>query len=149
MQDPFQNYQLLGATSAGASPFGLPHTVHPLAQGLLQNPWLQSQLIQSQLIQNPLLAALHSPLLQNPVLQNPLLTAGLQNPYQTIPQQPFGYPLAPQTLIGASNPYGIGQPFTGQPFAGSQTFGQIHPLVAQQIALRSLATAGMSPWGCY
>jgi hypothetical protein len=149
MHDPFQNYQLLGAYFGGATPFGLPYAgvqnpafhpgaftghplaAHPLAQGPFQNPLLQNPLLQNPLLQNPLLSA----------WQNPLIGGGLQNPYQTIPQAAFGgYPLAPQTMIGAGNPYGGGQVGFGQ---------QIHPLVAQQIALRSLATAGISPWACY
>lgn len=170
MHDPFQNYQLLGAYSGGATPFGIPYagvqnpTFHPgaltghplaahlLAQGPFQNPLLQSQLLQNPLLQNPLL---QNPLQQNPLLsalQNPLIGAGLQNPYQTIPQQAFGYPLAPQTMIGAGSPYGGGQQLAGQPYGGGQVgFGQpqIHPLIAQQIALRSLATSGISPWACY
>jgi hypothetical protein len=162
MHDPFQNYQLLGAYSGGATPFGIPYagvqnpalhpgafTGHPLAAHLLAQGPFQNPLLQ---LQNPLL---QNPLLQNPLqsaLQNPLIGAGLQNPYQTIPQQAFGYPLAPQTMIGAGNPYGGGQQFAGQPYGGGQVgFGQpqIHPLIAQQIALRSLATAGISPWACY
>jgi hypothetical protein len=44
--------------------------------------------------------------------------------------QQLGYPLAPQTLIGAG---GIGQ-----------AFGQVHPLA--QLALRQAAGYGNSPW---
>jgi hypothetical protein len=151
MHDPFQNYQLSGAYSGGVTPFGSPYAglqnpafqgFHPQAQGWGQIP-LQG------LLQNPLL---QNPLLQNPLLaayQHPLLTAGVQNPYQTVPQQQIGfYPLAPQTMIGAGNPYGGGQPY-GQQFGTGQPLGQIHPLIAQQIALRSLVTAGISPWACY
>ncbi|SPE41466.1 hypothetical protein SBA3_430051 [Candidatus Sulfopaludibacter sp. SbA3] len=145
--DPFQMYQNPGAYSTGVTPFGLPYTavqpfvnpaiggygIHPqhlhglgfagLGQAW-QNPLLQQQLLQQQLLQQ----------LQQQQLQQPLLNpmAALQGWPQT--QSPFGYPLAPQSLIGAT---GIGQPT-----------GQIHPLA--QLALRQAAGYGISPLaGCF
>jgi len=165
MHDPFQSYQTLGAYSGGVSPFGSPYGASQIPSfyhGIPQIPGL-----------NPFAAGLQNPLLQNPMLQNPLLLhqlmqtqwqnpllgAGSQNPYQAQPQQQFGYPpqqqvgypqqqqfgypLAPQTLIGAGAQYGAG----GQYGAG-QGIPQIHP-IALQLALRSLATSGISPWGGY
>jgi hypothetical protein len=90
---------------------------------------------------------------QQPVFQNPL--AGLQNqwinpqqypqqnpilahqgwPQQGWPQQQqFGYPLAPQSLLGGGMGY------------GTPGIGAINPL-ATQFALRALATGG-SPFAC-
>jgi hypothetical protein len=117
----------------------------PGQQGLLQQLLALNALAASQqnLPQNPLL---QHPLAQG-LWQNPLLAAGLQNPllnpmlaYQGWPQQqqPFNYPPAPQSLIGAG---GVGQPFGGQPF------GQINPLA--QLALRQAAGYGMSPFAGY
>jgi hypothetical protein len=127
---------------------------NPLTQGL-QNPILQG--LQNPLTQgwqNPMLQGLQNPFSQG--LQHPLLHA-LQNPFQQgqynplqfqnpmIGYQPwtqqFGYPLAPQSLIGGGQGFGQGY---GQGIG--QGFGQIHPLAAQ-LALRS-AGAGISPWGC-
>jgi hypothetical protein len=89
--------------------------------------------------------------LYNPLLQHPLAATLLQhqlnsqwNPmaaYQNWPQQQqFGYPLAPQSLIGGGSPYG------GNPLAGNPGIGGIHPLAAQ-LALRSLSGGGISPFG--
>jgi len=93
---------------------------NPLAAGL-QYP-IQHHQLGHQFPQNPLLAAS----LQNP-LQNPLLA------YQGWQQQmPFGYPLAPQSLIGG--------PAIGQPYP------QINPMA--QLALRQ-GGFGPSPFGAY
>jgi len=80
-----------------------------------------------------------NPILQQTLaqaLQNPLLT-GLQthipNPalgYAGSPQQQFGNPLLPQSLVGV----------------GGQGYGQINPLAAQW-AIRTLAGGGITPWG--
>ncbi len=123
----------------------------------------QLGLLQQLLALNPLAATgLQNPALA-PNLQHPLAQVPWQNPmlaYQGWPQQQpqagyqqqqpqfqgwpqqqpqFGYPLAPQSLIGAG---GIGQ-----------TFGQIHPQVAQllaQVGLRPATSYGMSPLaGCF
>ena len=106
---PFQGVGLQGGGIVGQQGFGQPfQTLNPLVAGL-QNPLLQNPLLQHQLAQGP--------------WQNPLLALTLQNQlpnpmigYHTWPQQQqqFTYPLAPQSLIGAS---GLGLPF-----------GQIHPL---------------------
>jgi hypothetical protein len=164
MHDPFQTYQALGACSLGANPYatgqgfypGIPQQIpglNPYAAGA-QSPLFQTPFAQHGL-QNPLL---QNPLLQNPLLQNPLLQQALihqhllaqqsawQNPLlHGIPQQQFGSPLQPQTMIGA-NPYAgqFGGPFGGQ--FGGQGYGQLHPIALQQLALRSLATSGLTPW---
>jgi hypothetical protein len=98
---------------------------NPLAAGL-QNP-IQHHQLGHQPLQNPLLAAS----LQNP-FQNPMINPMLA--YQAWQQQqtPFGYPLAPQTLIGGA---GIGQPY-----------GQFNPLA--QLALRQ-SGLGLSPFAGY
>ena len=113
------------------SPFQNPLLQNPLL-AQLQNPLAQWQHPLLAQLQNPLLAQLQHPLLaqlQNPLaqLQHPLLHAFQQQ------QQPYGYPLQPQTLTGGGQ-QGIGQ-----------GFGQIHPL-ALQLALRQMSTPGISPW---
>ena len=172
MHDPFQSYQAMGAGPIGASPYGSPYAtqtpgfhpgipqipgLNPYAAGL-QNPFLQNPLLQNPMLQNPLLqqALIQNPLLQqaliqqNPLLQqaltqqNPLTQTGWQNPmlHAYPQQQQFGYPLAPQTFIGAGQ-FGGGQ---GVPQYGGAQYGQIHPLALQQLVLRSLATSGINPW---
>jgi hypothetical protein len=146
--DPFQNFQTPGGYFGAPAPFGLPYTAYQPPF----NPMGVAQLgpLQQLLALNSLAAGLQSPFLQHPQAQGPW-----QNPqlgYQGWPQQqqPYGYPqqqqqtygypqaqqqnltgypLAPQSLIGAG---GIGQPF-----------GQIHPLA--QLALRQAAGYGISP----
>jgi hypothetical protein len=100
-----------------------------------QGPWQQFQ------GWNPLTAGLQNPIQQHQQLghlglQNPLLNPMLA--YQVWQQQqtPFGYPLAPQSLIGGA---GIGQPY-GQPY------GQVNPLA--QFALRQ-SGLGLSPFAGY
>ncbi len=106
-------------------------TQNPLAAGL-QNPFLQHALAQGSL-QNPQLGYHGWPQLQQPQYgypqapqQNLTGPVGTGQPFG----QQFGYPLAPQSLIGTG---GIGQPF-----------GQVHPLA--QLALRQAAGYGISPW---
>ena len=138
MHDPFQTYQQSGSP-LGTSPYGIPYATNPYAAGL-QNPLLQYALWQQALIQqNPLLA-------QNPfIAQNPLLHGIGQQ--QQHPQ--FGFTPAPQSLIGAGQ-FGQGQFGQGLPGANPfamQGYGQqIHPLLLQQLALRSLTTPGITPW---
>lgn len=137
-------------TPPGIGPYGY-YPQHPQGQGMIAG-----QLGPLQLLALNQLAALQNPYLQHPMAQNPwqnpLVAASLQNPLlnpmlahqgwpQQQQQQPFTYPLAPQTLIGAG---GIGQPF-GQGFGQSfgQGFGQINPLA--QLALRQAAGYGISP----
>lgn len=122
----------------------------PQGQGMIggQHGPLQQLLALNQLaaLQNPLFQ--QNPYFQqNPFSQQPLAQNPWQNPmlaHQGWPQQqqqPFAYPLAPQTLIGSG---GIGQPFGqayGQGFG--QGFGQINPLA--QLALRQAAGYGISP----
>jgi len=216
-QDPFQNFQTIGAYSGGVTPYGVPYTpfqqsFNPMAlsgqqwanpgiggygahqqhlQGAGFVPTQQSSLRQSPLQQNPLqqlqalnplIASLQQTLAQNPLLaqhilaqslsqnpfaqtvpqnpyaqtigQNPYLNAGMQipfaqavsqnpflspvaqnpfvaqNPWAQHQQQQFGYPLAPQSLIG-----GIGQPGN-----------QFNPLA--QLALRQATGYGVSPVAC-
>jgi len=144
------------------SPWQQPQGFNPLSAG---NPFAAG-------LQNPLAAILQNPLLaaglqqhaaqipwQNPLtatLQNPLLNA--MQAYHGWPQQqatPFGYPLAPQTLMGAGgigqgfgqSPYGQ-SPFGQSPFGQGNPLGQINPLA--QAALRSSAGYGISPLaGCF
>jgi hypothetical protein len=52
-----------------------------------------------------------------------------------LPYGQIGSPLAPQSWVGQAGP-----------FAGGQGFGQIHPLVAQQLAARAFHSQGISPW---
>lgn len=106
--------------------------------GVQQGPWQQLQGF------NPLAAGLQNPIqhhqlghqgLQNPMLtglQNPLINALLTQQAWQQQQTPFGYPLAPQSLIGGP---GIGQPY-----------GQINPLA--QLALRQTGL-GLSPFAGY
>jgi hypothetical protein len=122
---PFQGAGLQGAGIVGQQGFGQPlQALNQLAAGL-QNPLLQNPLLQHPLAQGP--------------WQNPLLAATLQNQllnpmigYHTWPQQQqqFTYPLAPQSLIGASG--------------NSLPFGQIHPQIHPmlQAALRQAAGYG-------
>jgi hypothetical protein len=94
-----------------------------------QQPWGVPQ----NPLQNPLVAA---------SLQNPLILAALQNqqpgpqPYGQIPS-PYGQAgsPAPQSWVGQGNPYG-----------GNQPFGQVHPLLSQQLAGRVFPSPGISPW---
>jgi hypothetical protein len=144
---PFQGAGPQGAGIPGQQGYGQPfqqpfQAQNPLLQiALQQNPWLQNALLQNQILQYQLS---QNPLLQHPSAQspwqNPQLPVGpqnqLQNPmlaYHGWPQQQqqFGYPLAPQSLIGAG---GIGQQF-------GQQFG--HPLA--QAALRQGAPYGYPP----
>jgi hypothetical protein len=127
-----QSLQGIGLQGAGiGGPQGHLQQLLALQNPLLQNPLLQNPLLQNPLLQNPLIqnSLLQQQLSQSP-WQNPLLTASLQqnpllNPamaYHGWPQQQsqLGYPLAPQSFIGAGG--GI---------------GQIHPLA--QAALRQAA----------
>jgi hypothetical protein len=122
--------------------------LNPLAAAGLQNPLLaaglQHPLTQGQW-QNPLLAyqgwpqqqsgyQQQQPQFQTWPQQQPQSGYQQQQPqFQGWPQQPqqqFGYPLAPQSLIGAGG------------------IGQIHPLLAQALAQAGLRPAtgyGMSP----
>lgn len=106
----------------------IPGLHNPISQfGGQQNPWQQHG---GAGLYNPILAA-----------QNPWMNPQLQNPlqgYQGWQQQPYGNPLAPQTLIGAGSPYG------SNPLAGATGFGGIHPLA--QLALRGMTTGGVSPF---
>jgi hypothetical protein len=82
------------------------------------------------------------------------------SPYQQIGQgSPFGVQSSPYTQMGSpfiqhSLPYGqVGSPLAPQSwvgqagqFAGGQGFGQIHPLLAQQLVARALHSQGISPW---
>ena len=154
MHDPFQSYQSLGAFNGGLTPFGLPYggqqipalhpalSINPFAAiyafgGYGIHPHLQQlqQLYQLQQLQQlplqQLMQGQGQPQgiggQQNPIFQH-ALTQGWPNPMlsqQGWPQEQFGYPLAPQSLIGG---------------------GQIHPLAAQ-LALRGLTGGGISPWG--
>jgi hypothetical protein len=103
---------------------------NPFVAGL-QNP-IQHHQLGHQFLQNPLLAASLQNPLQNPLLQNPMINPLLA--YQGWQQQqtPFGYPLAPQSLIGGPS---IGQPYP-----------QINPMA--QFALRQ-GGFGPSPLGAY
>jgi hypothetical protein len=134
MHDPYQTYPQLG-NPLGMSPYGIPYATNPYAAGL-HNPLLQNPILQNPVLQNPLLQyALWQQSLsqQNPFIQqNPMLHA--------LQQQPFGHQgLAPQSFLGA----GLGAGQFGTPGIGQQ---QIHPLILQQLALRSLATPGITPW---
>lgn len=134
-----------------------------LAQALLAqtvNPQLQGQSPLTANWQNPQQGIQNNPVLQNPLLQNPFIAAGLQNPLiQAVLQNPqlaqhlawqqfqsqypqtgspygqIGGGLAPQSWVGQGASYGVGHPF-----------GQVHPLVAQQMAARALHATGISPW---
>jgi hypothetical protein len=99
---PVQGAGLLGAGFAGQQAYGQPV---PALNPLVQHPLVQHALLQGSW-HNPLLAAN----LQNQLL-NPI-PANYGWPQQQ--QQPFPYPLAPQSLIGGG---AIGLPF-----------GQISPL---------------------
>jgi hypothetical protein len=59
------------------------------------------------------------------------------SPYgqQGSPYGQIGAQLAPQSWVGQANPFG-----------GSHGFGQIHPLLAQQLAARAFYSQGISPW---
>jgi hypothetical protein len=110
--------QLLASQAATQNPFA-PH--NPLTPIAFQNPLAAAAL------QNPLLAQLGNPLAHSFGLQ--------QQPSLYGQAGQSGYPLAPQTMIGQN------------PLAGTgQGFGQIHPLVAQQLAARSLQTPGIGGW---
>ena len=151
----------------GAQPYG---GINPqqlqqqqqLAQALLAqtlNPQLQGQSPANW--QNPQQGIQHNPLLQNPVLQNPYVAAAvMQNPLvQAVLQNPqLAQHLALQQIQSqfaqTGSPYGqIGgglapQSWVGQgaSYAGGQPFGQVHPLIAQQLAARALHATGISPW---
>jgi hypothetical protein len=162
-------------TSQGSIPqvFGQSPWQNPYA---VQNPWITGGL------QNPLLtAALQQPLL-NPILAQQFGLQPMQpySPYQQIGQGspfgqqglPFGQQGSPYGQIGLpfgqqsspyaqqGSPYGqIGLPLAPQswvgqagPFGGGQGFGQIHPLLAQQLlaqqlGARGLHSQGITPWG--
>jgi hypothetical protein len=146
---------ITGVPQAGQQGFGL----HP-AQSFINSQQLQLAALAAGL-QNPIVAAL---------LSNPLIAAGLHpqlgqpqqfgqqpqqfgqpqqqfgqpqqfgqiggSPYgQVGPTAGFGYPLAPQSWVGQAGQLG-----------GGQSYGQIHPLLAQ-LAARSLQGQGLSPWG--
>jgi len=121
--------QTQGYPQQGFAQQGYPQ--QPQAIGGQQAPWQQLQ------GWNPLAAGLQNPIqqhhqlghfgLQNQQL-NPILAYQLWQQQQT----PFGYPLAPQSLIGGP---GIGQPY-----------GQINPLA--QLALRQ-SGLGVSPFAGY
>jgi len=156
LQNPFTQQSIYGQ-----NPFT--QLQNPLLQAALQTPGvigsvLQNPLLQAALqtpgvigsvLQNPLLmATLQNPVLQNPVLQatlqNPLLQhTGLHNPIHALTGQvgsPFGQigQLAPQTWVGQPGLLGQGL---------GQTIGQIHPLIAQQLAVRAaLQASGVTPW---
>jgi hypothetical protein len=75
-----------------------------------------------------------------PYTQQPGLPYGQQQglPYgqqQGLPYGQIGSPLAPQSWVGQSGQFGGGQPF-----------GQIHPLLAQQLGARAFHTPGIAPW---
>jgi hypothetical protein len=111
-----------------------------LQNPLLQNPLALNPLLQYALWQQALIQ-------QNPLIaQNPLLH-GIGQQQQQHPQ--FGFTPAPQSLIGAGQ-FGQGQYGQGLPGASPfamQGYGQqIHPLLLQQLALRSLTTPGITPW---
>jgi hypothetical protein len=145
----------------GQSPWQNPYAV--------QSPWITGGL------QNPLLtAALQQPLL-NPILAQQFGLQPMQpySPYQQIGQgTPFGQQVSPFGQQGLpfgqqsspyaqqGSPYGqIGVPLAPQSwvgqagaFGGGQGFGQIHPLLAQQLfaqqlAARALHSQGITPWG--
>lgn len=62
------------------------------------------------------------------------------SPFQQQLGQPYGQigsPLLPQSWIGQGGQFG----------AGGQGIGQIHPLIAQQLAARAFQSPGMTPWG--
>ena len=168
MHDPLQSYPSLGAYS-GASPFGLPYAgqqvspfattgfgggIHPQQLQQLQQLQLQQlqllqqlqgagQVPQQHLYQNPMATLQHAwgnPLLSQPLLNpqfGPQLSPMLG--YQGWPQQQFGYPLAPQSLIGGGLPY-------GNPLIGNPGIGGIQPLGAP-LGMRSLAGGGIGPFG--
>ena len=158
----------------GQSPWQNPYAVssfqNPWITGGLQNPLLTAGL------QNPLLSAgLQNPLL-NPILaqqQFGLQPLQAHVPYQQIGQgmfglqgspyasqvSPYGSQVSPYAQIGSpfgqqGSPYGqIGSPLAPQswvgqagPFGGVPAFGQIHPLLAQQLAARAFHAPGISPW---
>jgi hypothetical protein len=140
---PFQNPAIFYSLLQGHNPYIAALQQNPLLAAGIQNPSFAASM------QNPLIAGQY-PLLQHHLtqahLQNPILAAGLQNPLQNpminplqsffaAQQQPqFGYPLAPQSLLGAA---GIGQ-----------SFGQFHPLA--QGAFRPGVGFGASPFaGCF
>ena len=143
LQNPYTNPLLQNPFITGA-------VANQLLTGGIQNP------LQTSIIANPLLAAaIGNPLIngiQNPLL-NPL-SAIYSNPFQTgfgYPQvSPFsqlgnlgspigqtgplgqiGYPLAPQSFLGQSSPFGGGQGFT-----------QSYPLL-QQLAARQYQVPGL------
>ena len=150
--DPFQSYQT-GAYPIGTSPYGLPYTalqqfmnpgafggygMSPQYQqggfGIGQNPFLQNPLLQNPVLQNPLVQqALLQNQLQQLAWQNQLFNPALAAHPWPQQQQQFGYPLAPQGLIGGG---GIGQ------IGG---IGQLHPLA--HLALRQAGGYGMTPYG--
>jgi len=130
----------------------------------VQNPWITGGM------QNPLLtAALQQQPLLNPILAQQFGLQPMQpySPYQQIGQgSPFGQQVSPfgqQSSPYAQqqcSPYGqIGLPLAPQswvgqagPFGGGQGFGQVHPLLAQQLlaqqlGARGLHSQGITPWG--
>lgn len=107
----------------------IPGLHNPFSQfGGMQNPWQQHAG-----------AGLYNPILAQ---QNPWMNPQSQNPLQGYQawqqQQPYGNPLAPQSLIGGGTPYG------GNPLAGLTGFGGIHPLAQ---LLRGATPGGISPFG--
>jgi len=141
--DPFQNYQTLGAYSAGATPFGLPYAA--FQQGL--NPGIggysplhaQLGLLQQLTAINPLTATLQNPLLHNPLLQNPLLQSPLlQNPLlqHALAQAQWQNPQI--------NPQFAPQQFGAQPFGQQQLGPQFNPQFNPMLAYQAWPQQGLS-----
>lgn len=173
MHNPFQSYQsdptqIWGALAGIGNPYSAMTTHGPFQQlgspniaSLYQNPYGMAGM------QNPFLSLLLNPVLaqqlalqasqqqpyqmQNPFQQhNPYQQGGIGSPFAQYGQ--FGSQLPPQTWIGQQ---GLGQQGIGQQGLGQQGFGQgltgqglgqIHPLLAQQLASR-IQGFGFSPWG--
>ena len=135
-QQQLQQLQQLQLAQILAARAGIPQLMagspwtNPLAAGFenpLMNPLLAQQFGGQQGFQA-------NPYQVNPYQVNPYQV----NPYQHTPQMGFGQlgqGLAPQTWVGQPGQF------------GGQIPGQVHPLVAQQLAARGFCGTGFSPWG--
>jgi hypothetical protein len=147
-----------GIGGAGIVPQHLQHQLHQQQLQQLQQLQLAQilaaragipQLMAGSPWTNPLAAGFENPLMNPLVAQqfggqqgfptNPYQVNPYQvNPYQHTPQMgfgPLGQGLAPQSWVGQPGQF------------GSQIPGQVHPLVAQQLAARGFCGTGFSPWG--
>jgi hypothetical protein len=146
--------QQMQLAAALASQAAVPQLVNPQlglapqASGFHQNPILTA-LLTNPLAAAGLLSAVPSPYIGSQLGQQPQSFYSQPAQFGGSPSgqagSPFGqtgpvgagYPLAPQSWVG---------PGWGSQFGG-QAYGQIHPLLAAQLASRALQGQAFSPWG--